>query len=114
MLLRLLSLLAVAVAATFVVSVSVWSRSAAFFLFVWAGVLTAVGAASLDALIDETIPASIRLKRPLDLPPAEGWTTNLGSAPAPTVAYCASLRALAAAAGAEAVLAAIGAEELDA
>jgi glycine dehydrogenase len=33
--------------------------------------LTAVGAASLDALIDETIPASIRLKRSLDLPPAE-------------------------------------------
>ncbi len=33
--------------------------------------LTAVGAPSLDALIDEAIPASIRLKRPLDLPPAE-------------------------------------------
>ncbi len=33
--------------------------------------LAAIGAASLDALIDETIPASIRLKTPLVLPPAE-------------------------------------------
>jgi glycine dehydrogenase len=33
--------------------------------------LRAVGAASLDALIDEAIPASIRLQRPLDLPQAE-------------------------------------------
>jgi glycine dehydrogenase len=33
--------------------------------------LREVGAASLDALVDEAIPASIRLKRPLDLPPAE-------------------------------------------
>jgi len=33
--------------------------------------LEAVGAASLDALIDEAIPADIRLKAPLDLPPAE-------------------------------------------
>ena len=33
--------------------------------------LTAIGAPSLDALIDEAIPASIRLKRPLNLPPAE-------------------------------------------
>jgi glycine cleavage system P protein (glycine dehydrogenase) len=33
--------------------------------------LAAVGAASLDALMDEAIPASIRLKRPLSLPPAE-------------------------------------------
>ncbi|MBI2828289.1 MAG: aminomethyl-transferring glycine dehydrogenase [Acidobacteria bacterium] len=33
--------------------------------------LLAVGARSLDALIDEAIPASIRLKRPLNLPPAE-------------------------------------------
>jgi glycine dehydrogenase len=33
--------------------------------------LTAIGARSLDALIDEAIPASIRLTRPLDLPPAE-------------------------------------------
>ncbi len=33
--------------------------------------LTAVGAPSLDALIDEVIPASIRLTRPLNLPPAE-------------------------------------------
>jgi len=33
--------------------------------------LTAIGAASLDALIDEAIPASIRLTHPLDLPPAE-------------------------------------------
>jgi len=33
--------------------------------------LAAVGAASLDALMDEAIPASIRLTRPLNLPPAE-------------------------------------------
>ena len=33
--------------------------------------LEAVGARSLDALIDEAIPASIRLSRPLNLPPAE-------------------------------------------
>ena len=33
--------------------------------------LKAIGARSLDALIDEAIPASIRLKRPLNLPPAE-------------------------------------------
>jgi glycine dehydrogenase len=31
--------------------------------------LEAVGASSLDALIDEVIPGSIRLDRPLDLPP---------------------------------------------
>ena len=33
--------------------------------------LTVIGVPSLDALIDEAIPASIRLKRPLRLPPAE-------------------------------------------
>ncbi len=33
--------------------------------------LETIGAASLDALIDEAIPASIRLERPLDLPPPE-------------------------------------------
>jgi glycine dehydrogenase len=33
--------------------------------------LKVVGAASLDALIDEAIPATIRLKKPLDLPAAE-------------------------------------------
>ena len=33
--------------------------------------LKSIGARSLDALIDEAIPASIRLKRPLNLPPAE-------------------------------------------
>jgi glycine dehydrogenase len=33
--------------------------------------LAASGAASLDALIDEVLPASIRLQRPLNLPPAE-------------------------------------------
>ena len=33
--------------------------------------LKAVGAASLDALMDEVIPASIRLTQPLNLPPAE-------------------------------------------
>ncbi len=33
--------------------------------------LRTVGASSLDALIDETIPASIRLETPLNLPPAE-------------------------------------------
>ncbi|MGE3402332.1 MAG: glycine dehydrogenase, partial [Vicinamibacterales bacterium] len=34
--------------------------------------LRATGAASLDALIDEALPAAIRLPRPLNLPPAEG------------------------------------------
>ena len=33
--------------------------------------LTTIGAPSLDALIDETIPASIRLQQPLNLPPPE-------------------------------------------
>ncbi len=33
--------------------------------------LAAIGAASLDELIDQAIPASIRLKQPLSLPPAE-------------------------------------------
>jgi glycine dehydrogenase len=33
-----------------------------------ASMLEAIGAASLDALIDEALPASIRLARPLDLP----------------------------------------------
>jgi glycine dehydrogenase len=33
--------------------------------------LEAIGAASLDALIDATIPAAIRLTKPLNLPPAE-------------------------------------------
>ncbi len=33
--------------------------------------LQAIGVASLDAVIDETIPASIRLREPLRLPPAE-------------------------------------------
>jgi glycine dehydrogenase len=33
--------------------------------------LQAIGARSLDTLIDEAIPSSIRLKRPLTLPPAE-------------------------------------------
>ena len=33
--------------------------------------LETIGAASLDALIDEAIPASIRLERPLNLPPPE-------------------------------------------
>ncbi len=33
--------------------------------------LTAIGAPSLDTLIDEAIPASIRLTKPLDLPSAE-------------------------------------------
>ena len=39
--------------------------------------LEEVGAASLDALIDDAIPASIRLKAPLDLPPAESESTYL-------------------------------------
>ena len=33
--------------------------------------LQTIGAASLEALIDEAIPASIRLERPLNLPPPE-------------------------------------------
>ncbi len=43
-----------------------------------AAMLKQVGAASLDQLIDEAIPASIRLKAPLDLPPAESESTYLG------------------------------------
>jgi len=42
-----------------------------------AAMLKEVGAASLDALIDEAIPASIRLKAPLNLPPAESESTYL-------------------------------------
>src|SRR4051794_3597737 len=33
--------------------------------------LETIGVASLDQLVNETIPASIRLERPLDLPPGE-------------------------------------------
>jgi glycine dehydrogenase len=36
-----------------------------------ASMLKTVGAASLDALMDEVLPASIRLREPLPLPPAE-------------------------------------------
>ena len=43
-----------------------------------AAMLEQVGAASLDQLIDEAIPASIRLKAPLDLPAAESESTYLG------------------------------------
>ena len=39
--------------------------------------LKAVGASSLDALIDEVVPASIRLAKPLSLPPAESESTYL-------------------------------------
>src|SRR3954466_5678794 len=42
-----------------------------------AAMLKEVGAASLDQLIDEAIPASIRLKGPLNLPPAESESTYL-------------------------------------
>ncbi|HEX6215906.1 MAG TPA: hypothetical protein VFZ38_13835, partial [Vicinamibacterales bacterium] len=42
-----------------------------------AAMLKQVGAASLDQLIDEAIPASIRLKAPLDLPPAESESAYL-------------------------------------
>jgi glycine dehydrogenase len=39
--------------------------------------LETVGAASLDQLIDQVIPASIRLSKPLALPPAESESTYL-------------------------------------
>jgi glycine dehydrogenase len=42
-----------------------------------AAMLKAVGAPSLDALIDETIPSGIRLKAPLNLPAAESESTYL-------------------------------------
>ena len=42
-----------------------------------AAMLKEVGAASLDKLIDEAIPPSIRLKAPLDLPDAESESTYL-------------------------------------
>ena len=41
--------------------------------------LQVVGAETLDQLIDETVPAGIRLQKPLDLPPAKNeghfWMT---------------------------------------
>jgi glycine dehydrogenase len=43
-----------------------------------AAMLKEVGAASLDALIDEAIPASIRLTAPLNLPEGESESTYLG------------------------------------
>jgi glycine dehydrogenase len=43
-----------------------------------AAMLKDVGAASLDKLIDEVIPSSIRLKAPLDLPAAESESEYLG------------------------------------
>jgi glycine dehydrogenase len=42
-----------------------------------AAMLKEIGAASLDALIDEVIPASIRLKKPLDLPDGESESEYL-------------------------------------
>jgi glycine dehydrogenase len=39
--------------------------------------LEALGLSSLDKLIDETVPASIRLRRPLDLPSAQSETEAL-------------------------------------
>ena len=42
-----------------------------------AAMLKEVGAASVDQLIDEAIPASIRLKGPLNLPAAESESTYL-------------------------------------
>jgi glycine dehydrogenase len=39
--------------------------------------LEVVGAASLDALIDESVPSAIRNPKPLDLPPAESESTYL-------------------------------------
>ncbi len=42
-----------------------------------AAMLKAVGASSLDQLIDEAIPPSIRLKAPLQLPPAESESAYL-------------------------------------
>ena len=50
-----------------------------------AAMLSAVGAASLDALIDQTVPPSIRLKRPLRVPAGE-----------PEHAYLARLKTIAA------------------
>ena len=39
--------------------------------------LATIGAGSLDALIDEAIPASIRLKKPLNLPDGESESAYL-------------------------------------
>jgi glycine dehydrogenase len=51
--------------------------------------LDAVGVASLDALIDEAIPASIRLRGPLDLPPAESEpSTSAARAASPRRTRC--------------------------
>ena len=49
------------------------------------GMLAAIGTASLSTLIGETVPATIRLQRPLDLP-----------APMPEHAALAALKAIAA------------------
>src|SRR5258707_1352430 len=46
-----------------------------------AAMVDAVGAASLDALIDEAIPARIRLPKPLNLPEAEGESPFLRELP---------------------------------
>ena len=43
-----------------------------------AAMLGEIGVASLDALIDQAIPRSIRLDRPLNLPPAETEHEYLG------------------------------------
>ena len=42
-----------------------------------AAMLKEIGAASVDTLIDEAIPASIRLTAPLNLPDAESESTYL-------------------------------------
>ena len=43
-----------------------------------AAMLAAIGAPSLDALIDEAIPSTIRLKKPLNLPDGESESEYLG------------------------------------
>ena len=43
-----------------------------------AAMLAAIGAPSLDALIDDAIPSTIRLKKPLNLPDGESESVYLG------------------------------------
>ena len=49
-----------------------------------ADMLKVVGAPSLDALIDQAIPARIRLNAPLDLPNGTSRTRNRSSGPRAT------------------------------
>ena len=44
--------------------------------FDMAAMLAAVGSASLDELIGQTVPAAIRLEKPLELPGPKPWRSS--------------------------------------